>query len=362
MKPIIWTACLALGLALPALAAEKIIKDEQGMDCYVYTPDDLDPSKTYQLIVGVHGAGGKGNGAAGMKGWADRGDVIVIGPSFQTKGDRPYQNGDGPHAAKLIKLIDGLKKDYKLEEKIFMHGFSGGSQFAHRFVMLHPDLVCGVSSHSGGSWATDTYGTINKKAKKIPFAISCGEKDTGKAWGDAPFNRLEWFKRFKEEIDKDGFCYAGTTWPDVAHRQSPGMWDLVRECFQLSTGLPGKSATEKVEISDLWKNLDGAEVIKAEDVRPSGVPYVAPAELDKMTKAAFAKANREEIPNDKLVSFMERYPPVLWKEKPGNDKLLGQCKRAAMDWRERATKAGKFSGAVQSRFEKFSNGLDLEAP
>lgn len=241
------------------LAGENVIKDSQGMDCFVYTPDPIVPGTTYQLVVGVHGAGGKGNGAAGMKDWAKRGDVIVIGPSFVTKGDRPYQNGDGAHAEKLIDLFETLKKTYKLRPTLFLHGFSGGSQFSHRFTMLHPKLVCGVSAHSGGTWATDNYGKINVAAKDIPFAISCGENDTAKSFPESLFMRLEWYGRFRDEIDKKGFCYIGGTWPGVGHSMSAGAWDLAKQCFQLATGLPGQSATEQVPISAQWKNLEAKQ-------------------------------------------------------------------------------------------------------
>lgn len=347
-------------LTLPMTAAEeRIIVDDQGMHCHVYLPEPLDPTITYQLLVGVHGAGGKGVGAAGLKGWADRGDVIVIGPSFQTKGERPYQNGDGPHAEKLIQLFTELGKEYRLEEKMFLHGFSGGSQFVHRFAMLHPSYVCGVSAHSGGSWATDGFGTISTKAKKIPFAISCGEKDTAMSFAGAKFNRLKWYERFRDEIDKKGFCYAGAVWPDVGHRISPGAWDLMRECFQLATGLPGRSATGRVEISDLWKNLD--EIPNAQPAQPTTrVPYVNPAKLSRITTAAFAKADEEEIPTEKLVTFMEQYPPILWKDEAGAKNLLKQCERAAKEWKEAIEKSGNFGDEARRKYERFSRGLGIQ--
>lgn len=363
MKSLIFFTSVGLCLNLSCSAGEEIIKDTQGMDCYVYTPDPIDPAKTYQLIVGVHGAGGpNGKGAAGMKGWASRGDVIVIGPAFQTKGQRPYQNGDGPHAEKLIALFKELQGKYKLRDEMFLHGFSGGSQFVHRFAMLHPDVVCGVSAHSGGSWATDGFGTISSKAKKIPFAISCGEKDTGKAWGDAKFNRLDWFKRFRDEIDKKGFCYIAKAWPDVGHRNSGGAWDLCQQCFQVSTGLPGKSATEKVEISSEWKNLEKAPKHERSSSNGIRAPYVDPNELARMTKAAFARADQEEISNAQLINFMTRYPPSLWKEQKGSEQLLNQCSRAAVDWRDRAMKANAFVGANLKHFQAFTNGLELPPP
>jgi len=238
-------------------AEEKIIKDSQGLDCHVYLPSKIDLNKTYQLIVGVHGAGSSsGKGAAGMARWAKRGDVIVIGPRFKNEGQNYYQNGDGVHAKKLIKLFKKMQEDYKLKDKMFIHGFSGGSQFAHRFTMNYSRYVCGVSAHSGGSWATDGFGRIRSSAKGIPFAISCGEKDTGYSFKGAKYTRLKWYKVFRDKIDKKRFTYIGGIWKGVGHGMSGEAWDITRQCFQIATGLPGKSATEEVSISPEWKNLN----------------------------------------------------------------------------------------------------------
>lgn len=73
MKPVFAFIGLSVICCAHAFAAENIIKDSQDMECFVYTPDVIDPAVTYQLVVGVHGAGGKGGGAAGMKNWANRG-------------------------------------------------------------------------------------------------------------------------------------------------------------------------------------------------------------------------------------------------------------------------------------------------
>ena len=50
---------------------------------------------------------------------------------------------------------------------MFLHGFSAGSQFVHRFAMNHSKRVCGVSAHSGGTWATDDYGKISAEWKNL---------------------------------------------------------------------------------------------------------------------------------------------------------------------------------------------------
>lgn len=345
------TFCVALTTAFPA---ETIIKDSQGMDCHVYSPDPVDSAKTYQLVVGVHGANGNGKGAAGMKDWAKRGDVIVIGPSFESKGERPYQNGDGIHAEKLIALFDTLKNEYKLHDKMFLHGFSGGSQFVHRFAMLHPKLVCGVSAHSGGTWATDNYGEIRTSAKHIPFAISCGEKDTGKAFGAAPYNRLEWFGRFRDEIEKKRFAHIAASWPEVGHSISPGAWDFAKQCFQLATGLPGQSATQEVTISEAWKNIEPLR-----KAAPAPDPKIA--ELQKVMPAAFSRANKEEIPHAQLLTFMRKYPPALWKDRPGSENLFAQSKQAAETWLAAAKANGLWKGATKEDFLRYTQGLGIEA-
>lgn len=355
------TIVLSAVFCVHAFAAETIIKDKQGMDCYVYTPDPIDPAKTYQVMVGVHGARGNGKNAAGLKKWAERGDVIAIGPSFDTNGG--FQGGDGVHAEKLIDLFETLKKTYKVKDQMFLYGFSAGSQFTHRFTMLNPKWVCGVSAHSGGSWATDGYGEIKAEAKKIPFAISCGENDTQFSVQGYPYNRLDWYKRFKEEIDKKDFCYIGATWPNVGHSASAGVWDLTKQCFQLATGLPGESATQEVEISPDWKNLD--KIKKAATTtaaKPASVkPAVNEAELDKMVQAAFARADSEKVPDELLVGFMKKYPPTLWKDKPGSAKLLEQCKSAATAWQAAAKEKNMWNDSLKLQFSEFTAGLDIKA-
>ncbi len=137
---------------------------------------------------------------------------------------------------------------------------------------------------------------------------------------------------------------------------------MAKQCFQLATGLPGESLTTRVEISDSWKNLDPILRNKpnaASGRAGGGIPYVDPAKLAKITDAAFAKASEEEIPNDKLVAFMGRYPPVLWKDRDGAEKLLDQCERAAAQWKKAAIQADRFNGKIRLKFERFSNGLDL---
>jgi len=228
---------------------------------FLYLPDRLDPAVTYWVVVGVHPANWNNRGAGGMARWADsKPNVMVLGPRFS----KTYQNADKEDQDLLIGLFKSLQKEYKIHPTMFLYGFSGGAQFAHRFAMKQPDYVCGVSSHSGGSWGTDQYGKINDAAKHIPFAISCGEKDTGKAWAGAPYGRLDWFKRFRDIIAEKGFFYRAATWPNAGHGADPGVHEMTEECFQLATtGFPPSSGLGE-ELARAKKLAADGELDKAQ--------------------------------------------------------------------------------------------------
>lgn len=217
--------CTGCGSAHGAPSEEQL-KDSEGLPAWLYTPSRKgwaaargEPS---WLVVGVHGLGGDGKGAMGAAGWCDADDVIVLGPTFETdpaktKGDA-YQSGGGRHEKKLKALIAQVSKEWKIHPKVFLHGFSGGAQFAHRFAFRNPELVAGVSAHSAGTWAgLDGGDRIDPAAKGIPFFVSCGEDDLAKSFPGAKWNRLEGSRRFAEALRSLQFSVEYRTWPKVGH-------------------------------------------------------------------------------------------------------------------------------------------------
>lgn len=78
-----------------------------------------------------------------------------------------------------------------------------------------------------------------------------------------------------------------------------------------------------------------------------------------MARAAFAKADAGTIPREQLIGFMKKYPPILWKEKPGSAKLLQQCEGAAKDWMAAAKDKGLWSDKSKEEFLRFSNGIEI---
>lgn len=221
--------------------------DANGLTHWLYTPTETPVAgRTYWLVVGVHGAGGTGKGAGGAATWAsDFDDVIVLGPSFeQPKRDpsapRPatmprdiFQMSGPRHEAKLSELIAEVGKTWSLQPKVFLHGFSAGAQFCHRYAFRHPERVAAVSAHSGGSWVKlDGDDRINPAAKPIPFAVSCGEEDRGSGGPPGTPPRIEGARRFAGQLLELGFAVEFKTWPGIGHQQCPEAKALGRSLLE----------------------------------------------------------------------------------------------------------------------------------
>lgn len=246
-------------LSTDTLAKETQGKDAAGRDYWVYAPDTIDPDKTYMLVLGVHGYRGKGKGAGGYAGWANKHDIIVLGPTFDSDGYQYLQKGSDQQTLGLVKM---LHKEFKLNDKIFVAGFSGGAQYAHRFAMKYPNLVAGCASHSAGTWATGDYADRSKpnpKARGVLFVVSCGEKDTKKSFGEAPMGRLAWAKKYEDMLRKGGFVYDAQWWPSVGHQQSKGAKQMTMDCFVASTQLMPAFAQERDAIAKAMRAKDYAD-------------------------------------------------------------------------------------------------------
>ncbi len=259
------SVCITMmGLALCLCGGGLVRAEEQQLTCsmgreyFLYLPDDLDAEKTYWLVVGVHGHGGKGKNAAGLAKWVGKGNCIVVGPSFPSGYYQTLSKGSD---TQLIGIFKFLRARYKLYPRMFLYGFSGGAQFAHRFAMAHPELTIGCAAHSGGTWAD----TVNPKARNVPIAISCGEKDTSKSTSNCPMGRCEWAKTFAGNLHRGGFYFKARFWPGVGHRASPGARQMTEDCFCLATTGMHDDQLQPVlkEVAAVAQLADGAQYAEA---------------------------------------------------------------------------------------------------
>ncbi len=233
---------ILLGL-LPASVARAVQVTKQidsyGRDYFLFTPDKIDPARTYWLVVEVGGfqgftVGTRANEKSGVSGWVDRGDCIGISPSFP----EGYQGLMEDTDKQLEGIFQKLQDKFTLHKKLFLYGHSGGAQFAHRFMLEHPDEVTGCCATSAGSWADQ----LPSSAATVPLAISCGEKDTAKSAPGSPMTRIDWAKKFAQDLDRANYFYKAAYWPNAGHGgDKKGNDNLTYEAFSLGTsGMVGK--------------------------------------------------------------------------------------------------------------------------
>jgi dienelactone hydrolase len=134
---------------------------DQRFSYCLYVPRDIDTSHRHPLVVAVHGT--ERAVQSYRDAFADLADAhqcVVLAPLFPAAVDDP----DDVHNYKLIEYhgirFDRLLLDMVAEvalrwpvatDRFYLHGFSGGGQFAHRFLYLRPNRLAGVSVGAPGN-------------------------------------------------------------------------------------------------------------------------------------------------------------------------------------------------------------------
>lgn len=271
-------------LALQSFAAEKF-QCMYGRDYFVQLPENYDPEKKYWLFVIVHGH--KGNGEKminNINKYAFKKDVIAVAPSFpwDPKMGGYYQILGGNSDKQLLDIFKTLGSRHKLHDRMLLWGHSGGSQFCHRFAMVHHKTVLACSASSGGSW-----GSTSKSASYLPFAISCGEKDTKKSVSTSPMGRLDWYRSFREQMIKSKMFFTGKVRPGEGHGAGPWTTAVTNELFYLaSTGMyPSQKEAFDKEVEKI------KAMIKAGDKKSS-------IEITRLKSFNMPKLDYKEAPVD----------------------------------------------------------------
>ncbi|WP_432875218.1 alpha/beta hydrolase [Kribbella sp. CA-245084] len=157
---------------------------DQRLGYCLYVPENLRTDRV-PLLVMQHGT--ERNASLyrdHMAGFADEHQVVVLAPLFPAGIIDPedlhnfkfieYQGIRYDQA--LLAMIDEVSRRYPVDPDVFyLHGFSGGGQFAHRFLYLHPDRLAGVSIGAPGR--------ITQLDDSLPWWL--GTKDLEQRFGRA---------------------------------------------------------------------------------------------------------------------------------------------------------------------------------
>lgn len=241
---------------------------DQRFSYCLYVPDELGPRTP--LVVVVHGT--ERNFLLyrdHLQPFADEHGVVVLAPLFPAgivdPGDLhnykflEYQGIRYDHV--LLSMAEEVARRYPIDpERFYLHGFSGGGQFAHRFFYLHPDRLAGVSIGAPGRitrldatqpWWLGTrdfeqrFGrAVDVEAlRRVPVLMVVGEEDVetweidnrGEAnWMDGAeltgATRVERLRTLERDFLAHGIDVRFELVPGVAHRGSLVL-PAVREFF-----------------------------------------------------------------------------------------------------------------------------------
>ena len=239
-----FAACLLAVAACCARAGEeepkRRLRSDPTQEYWVYLPGDFDAAKRYWLFVAVHGLGGNGENALGWAKFADEGRCIVVGPTFT--GTYQFPKAGSGHGKALIEIVKELGKQYKLERKFFITGFSAGAQFAHRFTLECAQYVVGCAAHSAGSW-----GSPNTKARYVPFVVTCGEDDK---------SRIHIARNFADDLKRKGYKVTSAWYKGVAHSMCGEARELTRDLYwAATTGMTVEERDKATKLLEEGKKL-----------------------------------------------------------------------------------------------------------
>lgn len=161
-----------------------------GLSYFIYRPRQTF-GQAEKVIFSIHGYTRNAlQHAVVLQELAEEKGMTIVVPHFTRKKFRRYQqvrshgHNPAPDIA-LMELIDELREIEDLDlSTIRAVGYSGGGQFLHRLMMLHPDIVDRAVLFAPG-WYTMPYGGY-------PYPLGFGES---KNLGD-------------RSLSLDGFCKA----------------------------------------------------------------------------------------------------------------------------------------------------------
>jgi poly(3-hydroxybutyrate) depolymerase len=178
----------------------RTLQSDPQQEYFLYVPSR--GAVDARIFVAVHGTSRNAEEHARLfSPFAERYGVVLVAPYFPEKVFDDYQrlgrSGRGRRSDLALDAIVDEVADLTgaRNKNIYLFGFSGGAQFAHRYTMAHPDHVARAAVASAG-WYTfpdpgTTYpygirpdGKLNgvvfdpEQFLRVPIAVFVGEADT----------------------------------------------------------------------------------------------------------------------------------------------------------------------------------------
>jgi predicted peptidase len=136
-------------------------RSDQRFSYCMYVPKAYEEDDSaYPLVIPVHGSG---RGAQSFRSkfidFAEANQCIILAPLFPCGIIEPREMDnykfikfhDIRYDLVLLDMVDEIAERYRVSpDRFLIHGFSGGAQFVHRFLYLHPKRLAAASIAAPG--------------------------------------------------------------------------------------------------------------------------------------------------------------------------------------------------------------------
>jgi poly(3-hydroxybutyrate) depolymerase len=216
---------LLVGCCLPACSSQSFSLEhnptpyyrDEPTEYYLYLPSSYTAEKEWPVFVGIHGFGSDGTACLDMwQAYADQEGFVLVCPSMGDENGGWYQD-EGERT--LMAVLKEVKKEFRVQNKIFLAGFSAGAQFVQGFAFMYPKSVSGVAVLSSGN-----YYEPSSSASSVPFLVVIGDQDFPAGLKSAG--------QFSELLKQAGFVIDLHILPGVKHEVSSEALELTIDFYR----------------------------------------------------------------------------------------------------------------------------------
>lgn len=167
----------------------RVMQSDPGQEYFVYIP--ASGGNDAPLLVAVHGISRNVRELVkSFAPYAEKAGVVLVAPHFAPERHPDYQrlgrSGRGPRADATLAAIveEAAWVTGAATAQIHLFGYSGGAQFAHRYVMAYPQRVAGVVIGAAGWY------TFPDPKQRFPYGIGPSRDLTGVSFDPEEFLRI----------------------------------------------------------------------------------------------------------------------------------------------------------------------------
>ena len=208
-------------LSQPAAAIDPApYRHLQPAEYYLYVPTNYSSDREWPLFIGMHGSGGSGLDCWNLwQTYAEEEGYILLCPSIPGDAAQGYRSDVAENI--VWKTVGEVQKQYRVSQRMFFAGVSGGAYFVQIFAAHYPNHVSGLAILSTGYVGPEMQA-------RVPVLVAIGGADNPAS--------IQANEELVASLTRNGFDVQYKVFPLVGHRVTNEGRKLTIELFRKTIG------------------------------------------------------------------------------------------------------------------------------